>query len=533
MPRLLDKARYIILLLLYTTLGVQSEDEFKFGDTETRYFYHSKILPEKKEVTAYLLHNKTEKIFFVQGEDQRPFFLSVIPCASSVEWTLTHKSASEFSSESSDSPSSSQKPTVLHKYTGREFHSFKYNKGLPGLYTINIRPLESDTYVNLYGSNRFQIKNYPKLPKDNTVKIKKHSRKSFTVEWQSSPEETPFDNIIEYHIAVNRKHSFDTFCSLMSHYKGDQRPPLPSPNFNFSDEIQREREFLKKANPIKAAKKNEITYKVLGVKTKYTFNGARPGRKYFVNVFVYNKQTGKASAFKSLVVRTKSRKRQGVRIKNGKINEHKFTKPKQRLTMEFKVNKPTKEVLLGVHVCGGKIRFQIRNKKKKVFSRRIKSHKEFILKDLEKGTYTVRIKGSKKVGGDVRFTLSTKRNKYRFPRLPKDTRVTTLNSTCENVTIAWLGETQRQKFCVYKTELSEGKLNRRPKHDQCSNEIDKASELVFCKRFKNHNQQLLRETITGLKANSNYTIDVVVKRNGNSKFFLRYDSLHIKTEKTC
>jgi hypothetical protein len=387
--------------------------------------------------------------------------------------------------------------------------------------------------VNLYVSNRFPIKNYPLLPRDRTVKVKKRSRKSFTVEWQSSPQETPFDNLIEYHIAVNRKRSFDTFCSLMSHYKGDLRPPPPS-NFNFSDEIRRGKEFLQRARPIGPAKKNEIIYKKLGVKTKYTFNGARPGRKYYVNVFVFNKQTGKASAFKSLTVRTKPKKPpKGGKIRDGKIQVHKFTKPKELLTMSYKVNKPAKEVLLGVHVCGGKIRFQIRTKKKKVFSRRIQNYKEFTLKNLPKDIYSVKIKGSKKGRSEVRFTLTTKKNKYRYPRLPKDTKVTSLNSTCENVTIAWLGETKRQKFCIYKTELSEEESKRRPKIDQCSSEIDKASELVFCKRFKNHNQQLLRETIDGLKANHNYRIDVIVRRSGSSKFFLRYDSLYVKTENKC
>ena len=63
MPRLLDKARYIILLLLYTTLGGHTTrgEEFKFGDSRAEYFAEAKILPEKLEVPRYLLHNVTEK----------------------------------------------------------------------------------------------------------------------------------------------------------------------------------------------------------------------------------------------------------------------------------------------------------------------------------------------------------------------------------------------------------------------------------------------------------------------------------------
>ena len=424
--------------------------------------------------------------------------------------------------------------TVLYHHQGRDLHNFTHPTGEAGLYTIEIRALESDTYVRLYASNRFPLKDYPVLPKDDSVTIKRRSRKGFSVEWNPSPQETPFDSIIEYHIAVNRKRPFDTYCSLMSHLQGDT-PPRQTTSFEFPEEIQRNEEFRAKANPIKPAKKNEITYLNLGAKTKFTFNGARPGRKYFVNVFVYNKQNKKAVSLKSLVVRTKPKKGRSSsvkRIKNGRTQIHIFKKPKESLTMEFRIRKPAKEVLLGVHVCG-KVRFQIRTKKKKWFSRRVNNYKEFTLKDLPKDTYTIKIKGSKKGGDEIRFTLTTKKNKYKYPRLPKETSVTSVNTTCENVTIEWIGETQRQTFCVYKTEISEEVAKRRPKTDQCASEIDKASEEVFCKRFRNHQQQRLRESVKGLHANRNYRIDVIVKQNKRSKLFVRYDSLYVKTAEAC
>lgn len=520
MPPLLDKARYITLLLLFITLAATSslaEDEFNFGDADIAHFQDSNVLPEREEVLHYLLFNVTDRVFFPHTEKGRPLFLTVIPCASRIEWTLLHEDK------------------VLYKHTGGESHSLHYETGTPGLYSIDLKPLESDTYVKLYISDSFPLKTYPVLPNDNTVKIKKNSRKGFSVEWSKSPKETPFDNIIEYHIAVNRKRSFDTFCSLMSHLNGDKHPTQPD-SFNFPKEKERFKKFVKKANPIKPAKKNAISYRKTNA-TVFNFNRARPGRKYFVNVYVYNKQTGLASAFESLVVRTKPGKRKTPsvkRLKNGQIQVHKFTKPKELLTMEFRVSKPAKEALLGVRVCGQKVRFQIRTKNKSWFSRKVQNYKEFTIKDLPKNTYTIKIRGPKRVGGEIKFTLTTKKNKYKFPSLPKKTSVTSLNITCENVTIAWIGETRRQTFCVYKTELSEAESGLRPKIDQCSSEIDKASEKVFCKRFRNHRQQhALQETVTGLKAGRHYRIDVTVIRKKSSKMFLRYDSLYVKTEETC
>lgn len=520
MPQLLDKARYITLLLLLTTLAANTsptEDQFNFGDSDIAHFQDSNVLPEREEVLHYLLFNFTSRVFFPHTEKGRPLYLTVIPCASPIEWTLLHGGK------------------ALYNHTGGESHSLHYTTGTPGLYTITLKPLESDTYVKLYISDSFPLKTYPVLPDDDKVKIKKKSRKGFSVEWNKSPKETPFDNIIEYHIAVNRKRSFDTFCSLMSHLHGDKRPSRPD-TFNFLEEEKRYQKFLREANPIKAAKKNAISYRKTNA-TVFNFNRARPGRKYFVNVYVYNKLTRLASAFQSLEVRTKPGKRKPPsvkRLKNGQIQVHQFTKPKELLTMEFRVSKPAKEALLGVQVCGQKVRFQIRTKKKKWFSRKIQNYKEFTLTDLPKDTYTIKIKGSKKGGGEVRFTLTTKKNKYKFPSLPKKTSVTSLNTTCENVTIAWVGETRRQTFCVYKTELSEAQSGLRPKIDQCSSEIDKASDKVFCKRFRNHRQQhALQETVTGLKTGRHYRIDVTVIRNKRSKMFLRYDSLYVKTEDTC
>lgn len=64
MPQLLDKARYITLLLLLTTLAANTspaEDQFNFGDSDIAHFQDSNVLPEREEVLHYLLFNFTSR----------------------------------------------------------------------------------------------------------------------------------------------------------------------------------------------------------------------------------------------------------------------------------------------------------------------------------------------------------------------------------------------------------------------------------------------------------------------------------------
>lgn len=65
MPQLLDKARYITLLLLLTTLAANTslaEDEFNFGGKpDIVHFQDSNVLPEREEVLHYLLFNVTAR----------------------------------------------------------------------------------------------------------------------------------------------------------------------------------------------------------------------------------------------------------------------------------------------------------------------------------------------------------------------------------------------------------------------------------------------------------------------------------------
>ena len=407
-----------------------------------------------------------------------------------------------------------------------------------GFYTVDIKSIESDSYVKFYGTTRPYFGGiYPKLPKDSTVKALKVKRKSITFVWNSSPEETPFDNIIEYAVAVNRKRSYDTHCSVISHLQGDVKPrPHKHAGFGFKTETAREKMLQEKANPVSAVKKGEIFYKYVGRKTRFTFNGARPGRKYYVNIYAFNKKTKRTSAYKSVEVRTKrGKKSKTKRLKDRRMVTFGLTKPKETVVYEYKLKKPAKEVLLVVHSCSGKVNIKVSSKnKRQIFRARVKDMKTFILKDLPRDKYYIHVRNSKKGRRHVRLLLTKKPAKFQYPKLPNDTRLVALNVTCSNVTLAWLGETDRQTFCIYKTEVSASvrKKRRRSRHDQCVNETDKSGELVECTNFRHHKSKpLLQKVISGLMPNTFYKIDIHVKRRGNKHkgTSLRYDSLLIQT----
>ncbi|KAK3089207.1 hypothetical protein FSP39_001741 [Pinctada imbricata] len=540
---LVIKLLIILIVCPQGALTVPYHHDFEFEpEADKTIFYDSNILPESKEVSKYLLLNRSEKVLFIPQGNNTPIYIVITPCASAVEWTVSHKSIvptneNEDSSNSLGFNTVIPKTKTLYSYAGRDQHKFELESGEMGFYTVDIKSTESDSYVKFYGTT-FRPGIYPKLPPDSTVKTKKVKRKSITFEWIASPEMTPFDNLIEYAVAVNRKRPYQTHCSVMAHLNGDKKPrPPKNAGFMFPSETERDKILRENAAPISPVRKGEIFYRHVGRKTRLTFNSARPGRKYIINVYAINIKTNRTSAYQSIEVRTRKVKKakKTKRLKDGRMEIFSLDKPKKTVTYHYKTKKPKQNMLLAIHVCSGKVNIKVSSKgKKQIFRKRVKGYKTFILKDLPKDKYFIAVTNSRKGKGSVRLFVSKRPEKFQYPKLPKETKLKALNTTCNNVTIAWEGETDRQTFCIYKTELSASvrKKRRRSRYEQCVEETDKNSELVECVNFRHHKSKpLLQKVISGLKPNSVYKIDIHVKRRGKQQKLtsLKYESLQVRT----
>ncbi|XP_033753336.1 protein NDNF-like isoform X1 [Pecten maximus] len=518
---LLTELIILLVILLHVRRGVASE--WPVPDV----FYDTKVIPEDNEVTAYLFRNEIESVFFLP-DDETPVSISVIPCASALEWNVTYSTFNK--SDRGERP--------YYNHTGAGKHTFTLSGKL--IFKISLRPLTSDTRVHFLATKQVNSVAYPALPKDYKVEGAEVQRRRISVSWKASPEETPYDNIITYCVAISRGRSYPTHCSLNAHLYGDSymKPPVGA-GFGFAKEKKRFREMERKARPVKAAKRGQIVYKCIGSRTNYIYTRAKPNTRYYIDVYVINNNTNRTSAYTGLELKTM----RGKKVKNlkfNKVNKVTLSRPKQKEGLKFKLTTFTSKVFLAIHACRGKVKFQVMRRGKTIVNTRIRNIKKMTLRDLEPDDYLVKITNSRKGRRNVRVFISNSTKVFQqYPDLPNDTRILVFDEqiTCSNVTIAWLEAGERQTYCLYKKEIpaSTKRKRRRNKTDSCKTSSVKSSEKIICKKFsrrhRNTNTGVTTYEITGLKPDTTYQFDILVSRR--KRHSLPYQSVVTQTRTGC
>ena len=426
----------------------------------------------------------------------------------------------------------------MDSYVGSSAHTFSNASNSSGIYTVFIKPTESDTYVKFFLRLKQYHHFYPSLPSNITIRNDRVRRKSFSVSWNPSPDETPYDNIITYCISVSVKKGYDNYCSLMSHMRGDVIPEVPkNGGFLFSWESDVKREFWNKARPVKPVKARDIHYTCVGRSTKYIYAMAKPGRTYYVNVYAINQNTNSSSAYKQLQVTTKKRKKERIKkLRDGKLQELTFKKSKLRYDFKYDL-KNTSDFFLAVHSCTGKVTLRVTRgqlRDQTIFKKKVKNSFNVNLKQLEADTYYINLASRRKdIPKVVRLVVSRKQSKLRYPSLPPKSDVFLVeNSTTSNsLTIGWRGTNSRQKFCIYKKEiLLSARRKRRRNYDHCSVNPIEDSKKVKCIRVRHEKPNMvLNHQIRNLKSHTCYQFDVVIQLSRG--YSLLYKSLNAATKR--
>lgn len=427
--------------------------------------------------------------------------------------------------------------------SGEVSETLQLDSPLKGIYTVDITSTKSDSYVNIFASTSPDIHRLPELPKDSNVSILDKTHNTFTVSWHPSPDEKAFGNGIEYCVALNRKRSYKTLCSVLSHLHGDPKPTLPPGNgFGFSSDIQKKRNLKLNAKPIRAQRKGSIFFKCLGRSTKATFEKVKTRKGYYVDVFVKNTQTNgipNSRHYNGIYVKTR-RKRKLPTLKDGKIRTVVFSRKKRKFTYVFSVKKSTRDVHLAISSCSGSLRIKVQGSNGTVYNSRLKTSKVLTLNDLNAGTYNLAL--TKKVSRKniVYISMTSKKKKVKIPELPEDKTVKVFDylTSCESVTVAWKGTDVKQSYCLFKTELPSSRTNTSlvsKKLDECGalSRLRDGAQKITCKNFRYRSQDnaVLAITVTNLKPDTSYIFDVFVSR-GNY-FTFPYNSVRTKTSSTC
>ncbi|KAK6171607.1 hypothetical protein SNE40_019758 [Patella caerulea] len=541
----------IIVLLLYIPrtlcqhLPSQDEDKFEFDINELDIFYDTHVIPESVSVPVYLYKGKSQNYFFRVEKNNLPLKIILSPCSSSINWSIKRRDilpdiedddSNDYEDINDRDPfhaqrSKNQNPlspyTFLGNFTGKEPTTYYLRRAASGLYMIEILSLNSDTTVDLYGSTTsYPVHLKPSLPNDKSVSITSKSKRMFTFEWKQSSFERGFNDSVEYCVAVNRVKNYKTYCELMAKVLV-QRKAKSSGGWGFSWEQTQKRQLDKKGA------RGKIIYKCIGSKTKYTFNTAKPGKTYHVDVFVLNRKVNTVAAYSGTRVKTERRKKEKRKalLQDGKRKTIKLRKGSSEQNVMFKVESRLDSAVLELKSCRGKIPITIYHGNKNIHQTVVSRMKVLRMKNLPVGVYTVKLTGNKnrKRVLSMLFTTAT----YKKPRLPYNPEIKVIDSvsTCHSVTLSWSLTSLKQRYCLYVRESPT--ISNKRSHHCLEMAGRRKKDKVMCVRLKrkDRDKAIFTYIVKSLKSDTDYVFDVYVNRGIGAS--LAYHSVVTRTKPDC
>ncbi|XP_057696202.1 protein NDNF [Corythoichthys intestinalis] len=555
----------LLLLLLLEVVGTfaqklptRDEGLFQMQIRDKSIFHDSSVIPDGAEISGYLFRDTPKRYYFVVEEDNTPLSVTVTPCDAPLEWTLTlQELPEEASGEASGEPEpldqQKQQVTVdegteLFAYKGNDVESYVSTSTPSGLYQLELLSTEKDSNFKVYASTTPESDQpYPELPYDPRVDVTALGRTTVTLAWKPTPTSFLMGQPVQYCVVINKEHNFKSMCAAEAKMGSDDafmsapKPgrdfsPFDFSHFGFDRGLTSNK--ISRAYPAKP-KTSDIHKLCIGNKNIYTVSDLKPDTQYYFDVFAVNSATNTSTAYVGTFARTKEEARQKtLELKDGKVSDV-FVKRKGSKFLRFAPVSSHQRVTLFVHACLDAVQVQVRRDGKLLLSQTAEGVRQFQLRGKPKAKYLIRLRGSRKGASTLKVLASTRAGgKQPFPSLPEDTRIKAFDKlrTCSSVTVAWLGTQERNKYCVYRKEVSDdyGEEQRRREQNRCAGpETRRKSEKVLCKYFHSPNLQkaVTTETVTGLEPGKSYLLDVyVVAHSGHS---VKYQSKLVKTRKYC
>ncbi|XP_077572873.1 protein NDNF [Stigmatopora nigra] len=559
----------LVLLQVAGTLAqklpTRDEELFQMQIRDKSMFHDSSVIPDGAEISGYLFRDTLKRYYFVVEEDNTPLLVTVTPCDAPLDWTLTlQELPEEASGEASGVPEpleqqkqqlTTERGTQLFAYKGNDVESYSSSSAPSGLYQLEFLSTEKDSNFKAYASTTPESdRPYPELPQDPRVDVTALGRTTVTLAWKPTPSSQLTGTPVGYCVVVNKEHNFKSMCAAEAKAGSDAllgSAPLPGRDFSpfdFSHFGFRRGPSSNKIwrsyppNPYPApsqVKGRDIRKLCVGNKNIVAVSDLKPDTQYYFDVFAVDSSTNASTAYVGAFARTKEEAQQKTpELKDGKMADV-FVGRKASRFLRFAPVSSHQRVTLFVHACLDAVQIQVRRDGKLLLSQTVEGVQQFQLRGKPKAKYLIRLRGSRKGAATLRILASTRPGAKRpFPSLPEDTRIKAFDKlrSCSSVTVAWLGTQERNKYCVYRKEVSDdyGEEQRRRERDRCAGpETRRKSEKVLCKYFHGPNLQkaVTTETVGGLEPGKSYLLDVyVVAHSGRS---VKYQSKLVKTRKYC
>jgi len=293
---------------------------------------------------------------------------------------------------------------------------------------------------------------------------------------------------------------------------------------------------------------------------RYEFRGLQPNSDYHVSLFAVNPITEGSVAFGTgASFRTESGfGGSGGTGGTGGFANQPSSKPtinlmKDAATMasylnptrgtfqlyEYPVKHFIRELIFHIQPCSGYIRVKIFKDGKLVRMGTTEMLKTFQLTNLKPlSSIEIKVENDDNDAKIYRIWASEFSTSDPYPKLPVDTSVKVLehSRTCNSVTLAWLGSTEKHNYCLYKREEQVDYFKKLilEEHDSCTDPRARM-DMVFCRadKVQTDDQYIMKATVPGLKPDTTYRFDLYAEKPGRDENKMSYRTVWVKTKQQC
>lgn len=429
-----------------------------------------------------------------------------------------------------------RKESTLVREVGRESMEYVRDSMPSGNLHLYMTATENETTARVYVTTESKMDEFfPKLPRKKRLNLINITTKAVTVSWDHSPSVNLYKQTeVQYCLVMSAVKYYATYCELTQ----EQRPSSFNDQQNFRNSKSNHMQ-----NTMSSVNANSIGKPIVACtqyKTTYLFENLEPDTKYHLSLFAINTHSGGSVAFEGASFVTRIEKQftdTVVTLRDGRMYASYLNPARASFRLyEYPVDHFRRQVVITVQPCTGYIRVNLYKDGQILRKSVFEELKTFAITNVKPGVLRIKVVNDDSDAKLYKIWASIRPSRNPYPRLPVDTSIKVLEHgrTCNSVTLAWLGSTEKHDYCLYKRMEEEEYFKQLilEESNQCQGPPAKM-EKIFCRRFKvnNDSQLIMKASVKELKPATTYRFDLYASKPNRQQ--LSYRTVWVKTKRDC